>query len=257
MSEMASRVSIDAEQYMRMQHELRAYRDAQQFAPIIPEFHLRKGVITARDPTTYTCSVLIGAADESDTPGVAIPGIRLADTVYPMVGATCFVAFNGPEPTVLFTVGVGVGAARVWKNANGSTTSGVIAAVGFGTVIYDTDGLYNAGASDRLTIPWPGRWRVHGANQWDPGTVAGWRETGVWRLNGGGAVDALVRVKEHQSHTAVEQGQTVEDEAVLAAADWLELRVVQNSGGAESILTSGPAEDDYPVLAASWEGPPP
>jgi hypothetical protein len=78
MSESATRMADSAATEMRMLHELRMLRDAEQYSGTnLPMFRLRKGTVTAPDPATYTVSVLFGAADESDFPGIPVPGIHL------------------------------------------------------------------------------------------------------------------------------------------------------------------------------------
>jgi hypothetical protein len=258
MSEMAQRISIDAEQFMRMQQELRSYRDAQQFGPIIPEFHLRKGVITARDPTTYTCSVLIGAADESDTPGVAIPGIRLADTVYPVVGATCFVAFNGPEPTVLFTVGVGVGRIRAWRSTDFSVTQGIVVAhplnVDTGSGMHDTDAMHTSGDT-QVYCRWPGHYEARGTVLFDAATTTGVRRIVDLRLTraAGGSVFLGRHDDRHMVSGATQQFEATALDFVMAADDYIELTCLQGGSGP---LNSLSIAELAPILELVWTGPP-
>jgi len=258
MSESATRVSIDAAAYQALLHELRQYRDAELFPNTIPSLSLRKGVITARDPATYTVSVLFGAADESAFPGVAVPGVRLADTVYPFIGATCFVAFNGPDPTVLFTVGRGVGRARAWNTTNQSITNGAQVPITFNTSLgsgmHDTDTMHTSGSAS-VFCRWPGHFQAHGCITWDMATTVGVRRIcSIQHVSASLGNNYVARTE--QSYADASRFQTQEATAsdfVMEAGDSVVLHGYQGGTGPLDSLTDS---HHAPILELTWTGPP-
>lgn len=257
MSEMAQRFSVDAQAFMDMQHELRQYREAEQFPNVLPDFHLRKGTITARDPATYTASVLLSAADTSDFPGVPIPGIRLADTVYPKVGAQCFVAFNGPEPTILYTVGVGVGRFRGWRSTVQSIANGVVVPITLnvdtGSNMHDTDAMHTSGDS-QVFCQWPGQYQARGTVLFDVATTTGVRRIVDLRLNRPGGSVFVGRTEDrHMVSGAQQQFEATALDFEMAAGDSIELTAYQGGTGALNDVSTA---ELAPVLELVWTGPP-
>jgi hypothetical protein len=249
------RISVDAKAYMELMHQLRSVRDQENAVSQSPGVSFRQGVIIARYPSTGLVDVQLGASDRASDPGDPVYDCPIASGVYPKLGATCFVALLGPSPVVLYTIGAPVGCARVWKNAAGSVASGALTPVTFGTVLHDTDAIWSASLPDRLTAPWPGRWLAECAVQWDFGSTAGWRELGLW-WNDPSGTSAIRRRKQQQTHAAIELGQDLATEVVLNAGEWVEVRVIQNSGASLSLNTSSP-QQDYSLAGMSWLGPSP
>lgn len=258
MSEMAKRFSVDAAAYMQMQHELRQYREAEQFPNVIPEFHLRKGTITARDPASYTVSVMFSAADTSDFPGVSIPGIRLASTVYPKIGAQCFVAFNGPEPTVLFTVNSPVGSVRAWHTASQSINENITTALLFntdlGSGMHDTDLMHTSGEQE-VYCRWPGHYSALGRVQFDTAVTTGVRRivsVEITRAAGGSAF--VARTEDRYAVTnSLHVMEAVALDFKMAADDYIRVHVFQGGTGALNSISLG---EFAPLVELTWRGPP-
>jgi hypothetical protein len=251
MSEMAVRQAAAAMAEMRLAHEMRALRDAELLGSYGPSLSLRKGTITARDPASLTVTVLFAAADTSDFPGVPIPGIRLADTVYPIVGASCFVAWNGPEPVVLYTVGSPAGRARARRTIVASWGSGTGTALGFSTADDDTDSLWSASQTTRVYARWPGLWRADGMLWWAPLATDGYREVALYWTDGTSTL-MVDRQRQLQPHPAIHHSLNVGDQIVVPNGNgWFELRPEHNSA---STLTIS-ATNVEPHLSVAWKGP--
>jgi hypothetical protein len=255
-----STVAVDTGAYMALMHELRAYRDAAQLGSALPDYHLRKGVITARDPASYSVSVMLGSADTAeDEPGVAIDGVALADTVYPRIGASCFVSFNGPDPTVLYTIGEGVGRVRAFSTVGTDLPASANVPIQLNSDVHDRDTMHLGTDNTKVFCRWPGQYNANGAVEFVGGSTTGVRrilDLRVTPISGTGAY--VVGRYEWRFTTAgtdeIRQVQALDFE--MLAGDYLELVAFQAGGGTLSTQVSASPHRYTPLLEVVWTGPP-
>lgn len=219
---------------------------------------LRQGIITARDPATYTVTVRLGAGDASlNTDDATYPdtmaGVKLASTVYPRIGDTCFVAIQGAGagvPVVLFTLGP-VGEVKLWRSTDQSITNDVDTNISFSTALSNTDGMWVSGTT--VTIGWPGIYLMIGQLLW-PGTGStdANREGRIRRLG-----PTMVLLSRDVGHFRSADPRIISNlmvaERTMAAGDTVALEARQSGTGG---LNTTSATDHAPGLSVRWTGPP-
>lgn len=131
--------------------------------------------------------------------------------------------------------------ARVYHNANQSTSSGVGLALALNTERYDTDTYHDTSTNNsRLTIPTTGYYSVTGTVQWEA-NASGYRELAI-RLNGT-TILAEVKTAASPSESTI---LTVTTDYSFSASDYVELFAVQ-SGGTLNVLASGNFSPEFMI----------
>lgn len=139
--------------------------------------------------------------------------------------------------------------ARVWRSTNQSITNATRTAVSFDTVAYDLGApsdQWAGGTPTRLTCVVPGLYHISGAHQWAANATGG-RQAEL-RLNGTTFLDADIDI----NAGATQETNHTDTDFRLAAGDYVELTVFQNSGGALNTLTGTPYQ---PLLTWHWVSP--
>lgn len=138
-------------------------------------------------------------------------------------------------------------ACRVYNNANISTTSGASAlALTFNSERYDTDGMHSTSVNtDRITINTAGLYVIT-ADVWFASNATGRRAAFV-NLNGIVTITGLVISATNGDDTDMNLATTYK----LAAGDYLQVLVQQNSGGALNVRGVGNVS---PEFSATWVG---
>ena len=117
--------------------------------------------------------------------------------------------------------------ARASNSANLTIANNTNTVVTYDTEVFDTGGLYAAGTPNRFTITQAGLYLITGSIEWSNSTTTGKRTFGIY-VNGTlqiAAVDDGIT-----THTnAVEQN--ISALYLLAAADYVQLKAYQTSGG--------------------------
>lgn len=251
--------------YRRVLDATRALREAQEAPQSPPGLYLRQGIIVARDPVTYTASILLGAADLADVAGDFIAGVKLADTVYPIIGASCFVAMNGSNPTVLFTVGANVGACRARRTVDTTLPNNVITPIPLGINEYDTEwdqtgGVYRmhdpAMNGTRITALWPGRYGTNGGLEFgsEGSTTSVRRIVDIRHTYAAGGSDRIARQEDRYMVASTFMTMTIgADDFKMAVGDYVELCAFQGATGSMTVTAD---ERFSPFLELYWKGPP-
>lgn len=100
-------------------------------------------------------------------------------------------------------------------------------------LVYDTGGFYSASHPTRLTAPVAGLYLIRGEVSWSNSTVTGIRTLSIY-VNGSAFIPATADDGLTTRPDRVEQ--TVITDYLLAANDYVELKVYQTSGGNLDIL---------------------
>lgn len=136
---------------------------------------------------------------------------------------------------------------RVYNSADESVGNGSYTALTFDTERYDNGGLHSlASNTSRLTAQTPGKHLISGHVAWDISATGG-RETAI-KLNGSTFIAADIR----QTMSAVNAEISISTVYHLAANDYVELFVYQNSGGNLSVKAF---PGFSPEFAMQWLGP--
>lgn len=124
--------------------------------------------------------------------------------------------------------------ARGFNSATQNITNVTITPITFNSENYDTNTVHDTGSNtSRFTVPSgkDGYWRFSGGTAWDTNNTNSrylwWRKNGTTEINGG-MVNAIA-ISSGLAQTAA--GVTL----LLAAADYMELMVYQDSGGTRAI----------------------
>lgn len=136
--------------------------------------------------------------------------------------------------------------ARVYHNANQSTTSTVILALAMNSERYDTNGFHDTVTNNsRLTVPTGlgGYYLVTGHVEW-AANAAGYRN--LFIQVGGATVIAVEQVEESDS-ASISVRQSLSTVYLLAAGDYVELMVQQNSGGALNVNATGNFSPEFSI----------
>jgi hypothetical protein len=182
--------------------------------------NLRAGSVVA---IAVTQDATGGRTLSVDGASVAVDGTPLSVTIlraYSPDGSTVYVDAPGVDPSI-------VGAA-VTRNTAQSILNNTASAVSWQVETWDTHGFVNIGASaDRITIP-TGRGGLY-AVSWQTG----------WAINGTGSRYSWIGKNaasfDHSDYRAAASAESASvgyAEMVLAAGDYVQLWVFQNSGGA-------------------------
>lgn len=158
----------------------------------------------------------------------ALTGLREGDTAY-QVDNDYEHYYNG-------TIWIGPIRARVHHNATQAISTSTVTALAFNSERYDIGATHSTSVNNnRLTVPtgMGGLYAMGGHVDWQQNS-AGWRTMGI-RVNGTTVVAFTADVPGAPNMPVT---QTVSTEYELAAGDYIELRVEQNSGGNLNILTA-------------------
>jgi Tfp pilus assembly protein FimT len=137
-------------------------------------------------------------------------------------------------------------AVRVQNSANESISNNTRTRVTFDTNVYDNSSMHSTTTNaERLTAPIAGIYEISGEIEWGLSGVG--QRTVIVERNGSSAVFAL-----GQQATSGEPGQVISTQVRLNAGDYIDVAVVQNSGGALDIINDTEAA---PVLAMHWVAP--
>lgn len=137
--------------------------------------------------------------------------------------------------------------ARVFNSAAFGTTTGAGAVVTFDSERYDNDAIHSVAANtSRLTVVTPGNYFIFGSVVWAGAAGAGLREVGI-RLNG-----ATLLATQDDFPGAAAESQSVSTAYQLAVGDFVELFVIQTSGGNLNVNATG---NTSPEFGMTWLGP--
>ena len=125
--------------------------------------------------------------------------------------------------------------ARVTNNAVISTQTGVVKYVTFNTLVYDTNGIYNAGSNTRLTCKTAGYYLIVGKIAFALNATG--IRLAIIRKNGATSLNQLM-IPTNPTLGAALEITTIAD---LIINDYNELGAYQNSGGNLNLDTSTPS----------------
>lgn len=135
-------------------------------------------------------------------------------------------------------------AARVTRDTNQATTSGVEAALTFTVVRWNNGGLFASGTPTRLVAPVSGIYLIGAQVEWEA-SATGTRVVTI-RYNG---TDIIARTRvDPTSGTSL--GHETVTEWPLNEGDYVEALVMQTSGGALNVLASGKYSPEFWM---SWD----
>jgi hypothetical protein len=130
--------------------------------------------------------------------------------------------------------GTGPAQARVYNSAAIATTSGAVPALTFNSERYDTGGFHSTSVNtERLTAPTAGLYSIGATVRWEA-NAAGARQTFL-RVNG----TTIIDLDDRDIDAATNHTNKVNTEYQLAAGDYVEVLVFQNSGGPLNVLATG------------------
>lgn len=130
--------------------------------------------------------------------------------------------------------------ARAFNSANISIPNNAVTALTFDSERHDTGALHSTSSNTgRLTAPSAGLYAIGACVRWNP-TGGGTRQLYL-RLNG--ATFIAEQVGDFTSGAAVMQ--TIETQYRLAATDYVEVVVLQQSGGALNVLAFGNTSPEF------------
>ncbi|MBA7580361.1 hypothetical protein ES708_22252 [subsurface metagenome] len=121
---------------------------------------------------------------------------------------------------------------RLWRNANEATANNTWEYLDWTTEVFDAGGMVDLVANpSRITIPVTGLYELGFYLEWEINPVG--KRAGQVNLNGVTTVvrhvlDAQTTVETPNLHCTLEE---------FVAGDFIELRVIQDSGGALNVLT--------------------
>lgn len=184
---------------------------------------LRKGVVSALTPLS------IQAGGELDNPytdvaSVGDTGFGINDDVVFLTAGHSLLALGRPGAG-------GIPAARVWRTTGQSITNNTITTIVFDAEGYDTDGLWDPGAGDRFTIQTPGVYSFKASMRF-AAHATGYRQV-TFLVNGTTYITSETRMA--VTTAAVGTDVMVAADYKFAAADYVQVQVVQTSGGALSV----------------------
>lgn len=117
----------------------------------------------------------------------------------------------------------------------------------FDTELFDTDSMHSTVTNtDRITINTPGKYAIWGNVQWEINTAG--RRNIALRLNGDGVNELAVTELGADPITTAVVVQTVSTIYDLAAGDYLQLKVLQTSGGSLDVIS----RSHYSPVLAAW-----
>lgn len=137
---------------------------------------------------------------------------------------------------------------RVYKTTNFATATATAAAVTFNAERYDNDSMHSTSSNtSRITMTTAGVYLVGACIEWT-GNATGAREAAI-RLNGSTVLASdLVPLTGSAGASCIQVVQCV---YAFSAADYVEVRVTQSSGGALDVVASGAYS---PEMWAQWLG---
>lgn len=147
------------------------------------------------------------------------------------------------EATQTYEIAAGGSGARVNRTTNQTITNNVETAISFSNERWDTDGYWNVAQPTRLTIPKTGRYTVGGAVRW-ASNATGYRQV-LLRVNG----TSYIGTKNDQAITAGVHYIQVTSTWEFSAGDYIELDVVQNSGGALDVQVQASDSPEFWIIA--------
>lgn len=131
--------------------------------------------------------------------------------------------------------------ARVYNSANISISTGTSTALTFNSERYDTDSYHDTGSNtSRLTAPATGYYRITGIVRWASNATS-YRQIGI-QLNGGAFIAFVIGPP--ASTVCV---QIVTCDYQLSAADYVELAVRQDTGGALNVDASANYSPEFMI----------
>ncbi|MCS6801741.1 MAG: hypothetical protein RMM58_01235 [Chloroflexota bacterium] len=211
---------------------------------------LERAVVVSFDAATYTATVRLERSLSGVQSGVAVarhlaawqlkPGDEVVVGVWDALVASerCVIASLAARRRPM---------CRVRRTTSQPIPSGTQTALAFDVARYDTDGMWSAEAPTRLTIQTAGRYHVGFAASFDEPTGAGSvRGASLW-VNGA-LVIATVVVAPRPGGTQT-QIPVVSGDYLFSAGEYLEGRVVQDSGGSVPVFSFSAWS---PELWAHW-----
>lgn len=134
----------------------------------------------------------------------------------------CLEKASGVDIDIFWNRGHG---ARVRHSVNQSIPNNTVTTLTFDTEDFDTDGFHSPALPTRLTVPVVGIYHITASVSW-PSNAAGLRAM-VILLNG-----ATTLMRDQRAPFAAENFNMGETTVELAAGDFVEVTVIQTSGGA-------------------------
>lgn len=134
-------------------------------------------------------------------------------------------------------------ACRVYNSADESIPDGTFTVVTFDSERYDTDTMHSTSSNTgRITFTTAGIYNVHAQIQWDVPGTNGFNFQAEIRLNGA-TIIALVNIENANTNSFVRM--EIATDYQFAAADYVELLVSQNTGGAFLVKASANSSPEF------------
>lgn len=132
--------------------------------------------------------------------------------------------------------------ARVYNDAAISiTTSGTPQALTFNTERYDTDAIHSTVSNtSRLTLPYAGKWLIIGQVEW-VANATGRRQVSIVLNN----TTSIASIIEQTPSATIVSRQIITTIYSFAANDYVELSVLQTSGGALSVNSQSALSPEF------------
>ena len=140
-------------------------------------------------------------------------------------------------------------AARVTRGSAQSIPDSLNTSLAFDQERYDAGGVHNATNNSRLTAPVTGIYAVTAQFTWGGSAGAGSRFAGLMK-NGS---TLIARSQELPG----DDDENVTTQVRLAAGDYVEVQVLQTSGGSLSVTANGLAQQITPEFSMTWLAPGP
>lgn len=117
---------------------------------------------------------------------------------------------------------------RVYRNIDVNLAHNTAVVVTFTTVLWDTHSMFNAGAADRVTIPFTGKWTLKMNARFGDSGLSTVSTRQLWaRKNAGATIVLLTRVPSIPTDA---NDFTTGDDIEFTAGDWIQMLAYQNCG---------------------------
>lgn len=135
---------------------------------------------------------------------------------------------------------------RVYNSANIAVASGVSTSVTYDSELYDTDAYHSTAANtSRLTAPWAGNFLLVWHGEFAASAAGTYR--GVTLLNSAGGVIAR-DFRPPFPGGAIPTRLVIATYVELAASDWVEAKVDQDSGGSLNLLAATHESAEFMIV---------
>jgi len=202
---------------------------------------LRQGVVTAIAADGSVSLTIAGST-------TVVAGVKVLSGACPLPGAACWIATDGKD---LFVLGhlapIGPAHVRLERPTAQSTSSATNTIVDFTASPANLDdgwGMFDSGATDRVSIVVPGLYMVTGSLRWEA-NATGYRQLS---LLVSGTEKRVVRELAVGSSTGYQE---VTCQVRCVQEDYLQLQARQTSGGSLSLEVQSGCQE----LSATWLGP--